>query len=256
MNSCSFPLFIFVVVLIFFRSLSSTGAAPCHPDDEAGLLAFKSGITQDPLDILSSWKKGTDCCSWYGISCLPVNPDNRVTILAVDGNTYAGETFLSGTISPLLAKLQHLNETRLTDLRKITGSFPQFLFKLPKLNIVYLENNRPSGPLPANIDALSKLEIFSLEGNRFTVRSQVRYLILLDYSNSNSTITAFLASSLIYSNPCDNSIISISPETESLGNFLHRLHLLHQLFGVLRWVRTIYRGLSQTIYRDSSISCH
>ncbi|KAL9308178.1 putative leucine-rich repeat-containing, plant-type, leucine-rich repeat domain superfamily [Arabidopsis thaliana] len=165
MNSCSFPLFLFV---IFLRCLSSTGAATCHPDDKAGLLAFKSGITQDPSGILSSWQKDIDCCSWYGIFCLPTIHGDRVTMMALDGNTDVGETFLSGTISPLLAKLHHLNEIRLTNLRKITGSFPHFLFKLPKLRTVYLENNRLSGPLPANIGALSNLEILSVAGNRFS----------------------------------------------------------------------------------------
>ncbi|KAL1222193.1 DNA damage-repair/toleration protein [Cardamine amara subsp. amara] len=164
MNSCSFPFFTFAAV-IFLRCLSSTEAAVCHPDDEAGLLAFKSGITGDPSGILSSWKKGTDCCSWNGITCLP---GGRVTRLVVEGSSVIAGSFLSGTISPSLAKLQHLQDIRFTNLEKITGSFPQFLFQLPKLKDVYIQNNRLSGPLPANIGALSQLELFIIDGNQFS----------------------------------------------------------------------------------------
>jgi Leucine-rich repeat (LRR) protein len=161
--SCCFPLFIFAFV-IFLRCLSPIEAATCHPDDEAGLLAFKSGITQDPTGILSSWKKGTDCCSWKGVGCLT----NRVTGLTINGQSDVTGSFLSGTISPSLAKLQHLVGIYFTNLRNITGSFPQFLFQLPNVKQVYFTNSRLSGPLPANIGALSELGELSLDGNLFT----------------------------------------------------------------------------------------
>ncbi|ESQ33422.1 hypothetical protein EUTSA_v10009975mg, partial [Eutrema salsugineum] len=124
----------------------STRATTCHPDDEAGLLAFKSGITRDPSGILSDWKKGTDCCSWTGVGC---------------------ETSTRGTISPLLAKLQHLEKVIFFS-SKITGSFPQFLFKLPKLKAFHITGTRLSGPLPLNIGALSKVVDVQLVNNRFT----------------------------------------------------------------------------------------
>ncbi|XP_010478785.1 PREDICTED: receptor-like protein kinase [Camelina sativa] len=163
MNSNSFCLFIFAAA-IFLLCLSSNEAATCHPDDEAGLLAFKSGITQDPSGILSSWKKGTACCSWSGVGCVT----NRVTGLSLSGQSDVTETYLSGTISPSLAKLQHLVGFYFTDLRNITGPFPQFLFQLPQLKQVYITNNGLSGPLPANIGALSQLVELGLDGNRFT----------------------------------------------------------------------------------------
>ncbi|KAG7599120.1 Leucine-rich repeat [Arabidopsis suecica] len=164
MNSLSsFTLFIFSII-ICLQSLSSTGATTCHPDDEAGLLAFKSGITQDPSGMLSSWKKGTSCCSWKGITCL--NSD-RVTMLELVGFPKKPERSLSGTLSPSLAKLQHLSVISLGDHVNITGSFPKFLLQLPKLRYVDIQNNRLSGPLPANIGVLSMLEELFLQGNKF-----------------------------------------------------------------------------------------
>ena len=163
-SSYSFSVFIFAAVIII-RCLNPIKAATCHPDDEAGLLAFKSGITRDPSGILSSWKKGTACCSWNGITCLT---GDRVTALTVSGQSEVAGSFLSGTISSSLAKLQHLDGIYLMNLKNITGPFPQFLFRLPQLKFVYIENNRLSGPLPVNIGSLSQIEAFSLEGNRFT----------------------------------------------------------------------------------------
>ncbi|CAN8243797.1 unnamed protein product [Cochlearia groenlandica] len=185
MNSRSFLLFILTAV-IFLVCLSSTEAATCHPDDEAGLLAFKSGITQDPSGILSSWKKGTDCCLWSGVGCLT----NRVTGLTITGQSDVTESYLSGTISPSLSKLQHLVGFYFTGLRNITGSFPQFLFRLPELKQVYITNNGLSGPLPVNIGDLSQLVELGLGGNRFTgpIPSSLSSLTELFQLNLNDNI--------------------------------------------------------------------
>ncbi|KAL0877789.1 hypothetical protein Bca101_027495 [Brassica carinata] len=135
----------------------------CHPDDEAGLLSFKSGITEDPSGILSTWKKGTDCCAWNSIYC---NLDNRVTTISI-GPENPGN-FLSGTISPSLAKLQHLTDFELSNLLNITGPFPQFLFQLPNLKYIFIDNTGLSGPLPVKIGSLRKLEGLRIPRNRFT----------------------------------------------------------------------------------------
>ncbi|XP_010478709.1 PREDICTED: receptor-like protein 12 [Camelina sativa] len=164
MNSCSFTLFTFAAV-IFLQCLSSIEAARCHPDDEAGLLAFKAGITQDPSGILiSSWKKGTFCCAWHGIAC---GESGRVVTLDIAGEAVYDKKYLPSTISPSLAKVQHLESIYIFQ-RKLTGSFPQFLFKLPNLRVVYLIYTGLSGPLPANIGALSQLVALNLVGNHFT----------------------------------------------------------------------------------------
>ncbi|KAG2320478.1 hypothetical protein Bca4012_056478 [Brassica carinata] len=157
-------LFVFAAT-IFLQCLNPTGAATCHPDDEEGLLAFKSGITRDPSGILSSWKKGTACCTWNGIIC---HNGDRVTILSLFGFPKKPERSLSGTLSPSLAKLQHLEVFSLEGHRNITGSFPHFLLQLPKLRYLIMEDNHLSGPLPSDISMLSQLEGLNLHGNKFT----------------------------------------------------------------------------------------
>ncbi|XP_065847238.1 receptor-like protein 12 [Euphorbia lathyris] len=152
--------FLSILSLASFKLIS----ASCHVDDETGLLAFKSGITHDPSGMLTSWKRGTDCCTWPGISCLDAN---RVNSISLSGQPDKPNAFLSGTISPLLVKLQNLDGIYFLDLRNITGTFPDVLFRLPKLKYVYIENNMLSGQIPTSIGNLTQLYALSLVGNRF-----------------------------------------------------------------------------------------
>lgn len=157
------PLLLLLLFLVFPRP-DLASAASCHPDDEAGLLGFKSAITADPSGILASWKPGTDCCAWNGVTCLS---GDRVTSLWVSGRPDRPAAYLSGTISPSLSKLQELDGIYLRDLRNISGPFPDLLFRLPKLKFVYIDNNRLSGRLPSAIGKLAGLGALSLEGNEF-----------------------------------------------------------------------------------------
>ncbi|CAL1363968.1 unnamed protein product [Linum trigynum] len=158
----SFILFLSLLTLQCLRATSRT----CHVDDETGLLAFKRGITHDPSGILASWKPGTDCCTWAGITCLY---NDRVTAVWVQGQPDKPDGFLSGTISPSLAKLRSLDGLYLTDLRNITGQFPVWLYGLSNLTYVYLQNVPLSGRLPTDIGKLgAQLRYFFLERNRFT----------------------------------------------------------------------------------------
>ncbi|OWM62913.1 LRR receptor-like serine/threonine-protein kinase FLS2 [Punica granatum] len=158
--SSSLPL----LLILLFCSIK-LGFSACHADDEAGLLGFKSGITADPSGILSTWKAGSDCCTWAGVAC---RENNRVTSLALTGQPDKPSGYLSGTISSSLSKVQNLDGIYLIDLRNLTGPFPSFLFGLPKLLYVYIENNMLSGPIPGTIGKLNQFGALSLEGNRFT----------------------------------------------------------------------------------------
>ncbi|KAL6219232.1 hypothetical protein ACLB2K_012438 [Fragaria x ananassa] len=156
-------LLLLLLFILTLRSLTPTSAA-CHVDDETGLLAFKSGITADPSNMLTSWKKGTDCCTWSGVQC----DNNRVTQLSVTGQLDKPNSFLSGTISPSLSKLTFLSGIYLQNLRNLTGPFPAFLFHLPNLKYVYIENSKLSGRIPASVGNLTQLEALSFYFNRFT----------------------------------------------------------------------------------------
>ncbi|KAI3464265.1 hypothetical protein Pfo_020928 [Paulownia fortunei] len=159
------PSALFLLFTIVSLYCLTASAARCHVDDETALLDFKSGIRADPSGMLASWKKGTDCCKWSGVTCLT---GNRVTALTLVGRPNNLTTSLSGTISPSLSKLQYLDGIYLQDLKNLAGPFPNFLFSLPKLLFVYIENNKLSGSIPTNIGKLVQLDALSLEGNQFS----------------------------------------------------------------------------------------
>lgn len=148
--------------LLLAISLLSGASATCHPDDEEGLLGFKSAITADPSGMLSSWKPGTDCCRWAGVEC---RENNRVTTLSIYGRSGDPKAILAGTVSPSIAKIRYLDGLYLMDLRNLTGPIPAALFQLPSLTYVYIENSRLQSVLPASVGLPSKLYAFSLVGN-------------------------------------------------------------------------------------------
>ncbi|CAN1309836.1 DNA damage-repair/toleration protein DRT100 [Linum perenne] len=157
-------LFLFLSLLAL-QCLQATSRV-CHVDDESGLLSFKSGITHDPSGMLSSWKSGTDCCTWVGITCLY---NDRVTALALYGQPDKSDSFLSGTISPSLAKLRDLDGIYLQNTRNISGKFPIFLYGMPKLLYVYMGYNQLSGRIPIDIGKLgTQLYALDLQGNKLT----------------------------------------------------------------------------------------
>ena len=110
--------------LLALRCLTVASAA-WHVDDESGLLAFKSAITHDPSGMLQDWKLGTDCCKWSNMDCLG---ENRVMTLSLTGQPGERDSFLFGTISPSLGKVQNLVGIYLLNLRNISGPFSDLFF--------------------------------------------------------------------------------------------------------------------------------
>lgn len=154
----------FVVPLFFFFTLQQHClAANCHVDDETGLLGFKSGIKSDPSGLLSSWKAGTDCCKWYGVSC---GDNNRVTSLQIYGQPKKNQ-ILSGTISPSLSKLKKLTSIYFMDLKNLSGT-SNFILAFPEIQIVYVENSKLSGQISPKMGNLTQLIALSFLGNRLT----------------------------------------------------------------------------------------
>ncbi|KAG5233103.1 leucine-rich repeat receptor protein [Salix suchowensis] len=200
--------------MLFLHSFKHASAA-CHVDDHAGLLAFKSGITHDPSGILSSWKPGTDCCSWNGISCLDKIRVNAIWLYA---NLDKPNGYLTGTISPSLVKIQNLDGIYVRD-HNITGLFPGFLFGLPNLRFIYIDNNKLSGPLPPNIGKMTQLYSLSLSGNQFTG------LIPSSVANLTHKLTQLNFLSLQ-----NNKLTGPIPDFFSSFTYLRALRLSHNKF--------------------------
>ncbi|KAF5187884.1 Leucine-rich repeat receptor protein kinase msp1 [Thalictrum thalictroides] len=177
-----------LVLLLLVTVLSPLCFAKCHVDDEAGLLAFKSGITHDPSGFLSSWIPGTDCCRWSNIHC--INTD-RVTDLIIYGDTTNPNGSLTGTISPsLFIKVRQLSRISIQDHPNITGTLPKEMFNLPRLQFVTIKNTKLSGLLRIDIGPKSdRFQELSLSANQFTGSipnsiSQFTHLTALDLNDN------------------------------------------------------------------------
>ncbi|XP_019055153.1 PREDICTED: MDIS1-interacting receptor like kinase 2-like [Nelumbo nucifera] len=175
---------VLIVFSLFLLQCLRGNAAKCHADDEAGLLGFKSGITDDPSGMLNSWEAGTDCCTWGGIEC---QGGNRVTDIILFGGGDP-KIYLTGTISPALSKVRYLQTIYFKDLQNITGTFPELVFKLPRLQFFYIENCDLHGRLPSKIGRLSRLQGPSFAKNAFSgpIPSSISKLTQLTYLSLGS----------------------------------------------------------------------
>ncbi|KAF3521851.1 hypothetical protein HID58_072903 [Brassica napus] len=167
-SSYLFTSFIFAAVISLGCCLRSTGAATCHPDDEAGLLSFEAGITEDPLGILSSWKKGSDCCSWFGVICIT---GDRVTELRMLGSSVLGvgyvtirDNHLSGPLPVNIGSLSELVELDLEGNR-LTGPIPSSISNLTRLTWLNLGGNGLSGTIPDVFKSMKELRLIDLSRN-------------------------------------------------------------------------------------------
>ncbi|MFQ6641984.1 hypothetical protein Gotur_016039, partial [Gossypium turneri] len=141
--------------LIQFKdSFSITEDASFYCDDSAGLKSYPK---------TNSWKEGTDCCSWDGVTCDHLNAH----VIALDLScSWLYGTFPSNTTLFLLPHLQKLNlaynDFNLSEIPSELGRFTS-LFYLNLSNTGFL------GEVPSQVSHLSKLVSldlsFSIYGN-------------------------------------------------------------------------------------------
>ncbi|KAI3921089.1 hypothetical protein MKX01_036068 [Papaver californicum] len=167
------------ILFIYFLSITFSFGLVRSSDEEA-LLMLKSKI--DPLDILSSWRKGSDFCKWQGIrECT----NGRVTKLVLEHLNITGtldgkslnqldqlrvlsfkENSISGEI-PNLSGLTNLKSLYLND-NQFTGHFPSSISDLHRLKIIVLSGNLLSGKIPVSLLKLRRLYILYLQDNQLT----------------------------------------------------------------------------------------
>ncbi|KAK1266243.1 Pollen-specific leucine-rich repeat extensin-like protein 1 [Acorus gramineus] len=122
------------------------------------LQSFKSSITSDPTNLLSSWV-GPNLCSYNGIFC-----SSTQTILSIDLN----RAHLKGHLHPSLSLLHpslsllHLNSN------SFSGDIPTSFSSLTYLTELDLSNNNLSGPFPTHLLSLPKLLYLDLRFNSFS----------------------------------------------------------------------------------------
>ncbi|CAL5041501.1 unnamed protein product [Urochloa decumbens] len=137
--------------------LQLTAAVAVQTDREA-LLAIKAAVS-DPTGALQSWNATANFCRWAGVSCGATA--RRVTSLNLP------ERSLTGTLSPAVGNLTHLETLNLTD-NGISGGIPASLGRLRRLSYLSLCDNEFIGEVPAALRNCSGLAAAYLNNNRLT----------------------------------------------------------------------------------------
>ena len=166
---------LFYLLLPFYSQLTSSSSSfnsssplLCSHDQSSVLLQFKQLFSpwkyaSDDCDIsypkMESWKEGTDCCSWDGVTCDSVRGD----VIGLDLSC----SLLYGTIPSnaslfLLPHLQRLN-LAFNDFggSPISSGFGGFA-KLRYLNLSWSDFE---GQVPLELSHLSQLSSLDLSGN-------------------------------------------------------------------------------------------
>ncbi|XP_058089077.1 probable LRR receptor-like serine/threonine-protein kinase At3g47570 [Magnolia sinica] len=151
---------------ILFHAILLSSINSCSPSvfslknetDRLALIAFKDGISNDPLGVLSSWNHSLHFCEWEGVTCSHRH-HQRVTILKLTGHSLAGH------LSPHIGNLSFLRRIFLST-NKFQGEIPREIGRLFRLQILQLDENPLQGEIPSNLSHCSELVAISLTRNQ------------------------------------------------------------------------------------------
>ncbi|XP_058109263.1 probable LRR receptor-like serine/threonine-protein kinase At3g47570 isoform X2 [Magnolia sinica] len=151
---------------ILFHAILLSSINPCSPSvftlknetDRLALLAFKYGISEDPLRIFSSWNDSLHFCEWVGVTCSRRH-HQRVTSLNLRDHS------LVGHVSPHIGNLSFLRRIDLSN-NKFQGQIPQEIDRLFLLQHLNLSVNSLQGEIPSNLSHCSKLVAINIMQNQ------------------------------------------------------------------------------------------
>ncbi|KAL5719942.1 hypothetical protein ACHQM5_012661 [Ranunculus cassubicifolius] len=171
----------FLSFCLFFTSTAANLIG--NETDRLALLAFKSQITRDPSEILSSWNESNHFCQWEGVAC--GHKHQRVTTLDLPSKG------LFGSISHHIGNLSFLRGLDLSN-NSFQGEIPARLGQLSRLEYLWLYNNSLVGEIPVNIAFCSNLKSLDLVNNNLigdipTELGSLQKLIFLDLGTNKLT---------------------------------------------------------------------
>ncbi|XP_020167882.2 uncharacterized protein [Aegilops tauschii subsp. strangulata] len=197
-NKFSTPIHGLALVLLI-TSLASTTSS-CREQEKTSLLRFLAGLTQDG-GLAASWRNGTDCCTWEGITCSTVDGMIEEVSLA--------DRRLEGRISPSLGSLASLSRLNLSH-NSLSGAVPPALSSSHSIAVLDVSFNRLSWNLPQEQPSSSALDrrhmqmqVINISSNSFTGQlspatwGMMENLVVLNASNNSFTgsIPSFLCQS-------------------------------------------------------------
>uniref|UniRef100_A0A2N9GI20 non-specific serine/threonine protein kinase n=1 Tax=Fagus sylvatica TaxID=28930 RepID=A0A2N9GI20_FAGSY len=162
---------------------STTVPAFANETDRLALLDFKNGITQDPLQIMTSWNDSVHFCNWIGVTC---NPSSK-TVMVLDLEAKR----LSGTIPPSIGNLTYLTGINLQN-NSFFGEIPLEVGRLQRLQHLNLTWNSFGGKIPTNLSFCTQLRVLDVAYNHILGQipdhlSSLSKLVYLNLAVNNLT---------------------------------------------------------------------
>ncbi|KAA8537815.1 hypothetical protein F0562_027605 [Nyssa sinensis] len=127
--------------------------------DKEALISFKSLLSLEPTNPLSSWDQNSSPCNWTGVICN--KPGERVVGLDLSG------LGIMGSISPHVGNLSFLRSLQLQD-NQLTGMLPDQLGNLFRLKVLNMSSNRIEGAIPPNISLCKELLVLDMMQNEIS----------------------------------------------------------------------------------------
>ncbi|KAG6674543.1 hypothetical protein I3842_15G047700, partial [Carya illinoinensis] len=162
-------------VLIYFKCifLGVESATLGLSTDKEALISFKSKISMEPPNALSSWDQNTSPCNWTAVVC----NKSGLRVISLDLSGYG----LKGSISPHIGNLSFLRSLQLQN-NQFTGKLPAEIGNLFRLRVLNMSYNGIQGGLPSNINQLTELQVLDLMANNITGRvlEELTYLTKLE----------------------------------------------------------------------------
>lgn len=244
--------------------------ARCHQQQAAALLQLKRTFSFGPAscDIgasatttLPSWKAGTDCCHWEGISCDRVA--GKVTALNLSNKYIQISGFHPALFSLISLKYLDLEANQFSGSHLPDSGFDM----LTQLQVLNLRQSNLSGTIPPSLSSgLHSLKVIDLSRNYFTgglvprLFSNLSLLEILDLSQNpfqHGTIPLGIThlKNLKVLDLQDTNLIGVIPN--SIGNLssLTELHLSWNSFiGGLPWSVNNLTHLTVLNCPDSGLS--
>ncbi|KAK1601376.1 hypothetical protein QYE76_037639 [Lolium multiflorum] len=171
------------VALVLLICLASP-ASSCTAQEKGSLLQFLAELSRDG-GLAASWRNGTDCCKWDGITC---DRDKTVTAVLLSSQG------LKGHISPslgILTRLQHLDLSH----NSLSGGLPLELVWSSSITILDVSFNQLNGTLDElpSSTPVRPLQVLNISSNLLTgpfpstTWKAMENLITLNASNNSFT---------------------------------------------------------------------
>uniref|UniRef100_I1Q619 Leucine-rich repeat-containing N-terminal plant-type domain-containing protein n=1 Tax=Oryza glaberrima TaxID=4538 RepID=I1Q619_ORYGL len=185
-----------VLALILF---SASSISCCTDHERNCLLQFLAGLSQDGHGgLAASWRHGTDCCSWEGITCSSSSSSSTASKAVTITDVLLASKKLEGSISPALGRLPGLQRLNLSH-NSLSGGLPAEIMSSDSIVILDISFNLLNGDLldsPSSSSSSAsgrRIQVINVSSNSFSGRflssswKEMENLVVLNASNNSFT---------------------------------------------------------------------